>query len=323
MSEKISRREFIKQASAVTALALGGVANLKALENTEKDKIPKRILGRTGVKVSTLGLGMGPLGITKDNQSEVERLVNLCIDMGITYIDVAPNYGDGEQKLGPIIKQHRKEIFLVTKVEEPSKDGALRQINESLKKMQTDHVDVVHLHDFGGMDSDMVLGKDGAFSALIEAQKSGLTKFIGISGHQRPAKFLKALETDKIDLLMTVLNFADRYTYNFEEKVLPTAINHKSGVVAMKVLGGAVGMQYDKPTPSLLPEEHHSLAIRYSLSLPGVSAVIVGLKNEDEIKKAVNFVKNYKPLTDEEKLKIDDVGKQLAKQWGAHFGSVE
>jgi aryl-alcohol dehydrogenase-like predicted oxidoreductase len=323
LSEKISRREFIKQAGAVTAITLGGISNLKALDSTEKDKIPKRILGRTGVKVSTLGLGMGPLGIRKDNQAELEKLVNLCIDLGITYIDVAPNYGDGEQKLGPTIKQRRKEVFLVTKVEEPSKDGALRQINESLKKMQTDHVDLVHLHNFGEMDSDVALGKDGALAGLIEAQKAGLTKFIGISGHQCPAKFINAIETDKIDVVMNVLNFVDRYTYNFEEKVLPTAIKHKSGIVAMKVLGGAIGMQYDKPTPSLLPEEHHNLAVRYSLGLPGVSAVIIGLKNEDEIRKAVNMVKNYKPLTDEEKLKIDDVGKQLAKQWGAHFGSVE
>lgn len=323
MSDKISRREFIKQASAVTVVALSGFSDLKALDITEMDKIPKRVLGRTGVKVSTLGLGMGPLGITRDNQKQVERLVNLCIDMGITYIDVAPNYGYGEQKLGPIIKQRRKEVFLVTKVEEPSKDGALRQVNESLKKLQTDYVDAVHLHDFGGMDSDMVLGKDGALAGLLEAQSSGLIKFIGISGHQRPTKFLKALETDKIDLVMPVLNFADRYTYNFEEKVLPTAEKHKSGVVAMKVLGGAVNMQYDKPMPALLPEEYHNLAIRYSLSLPNVASVIIGLKNEDEIKKAVNIVKDYKPLSDEEKIKIDDIGKQLAKQWGAHFGSAD
>ncbi len=322
MSDKISRREFIKQASVVTALALCKVSNLKAFDNTDKDKIPKRVLGRTGVKISTLGLGMGPLGITRDNQRQVEKLVNLCIDMGITYIDIAPNYGDGEQKIGPIMKQRRKEVFLVTKVEEPSKDGALRQINESLKKMQTDYIDAVHLHDFGGMDSDKVLGKDGALAGLLEAQSFGLIKFIGISGHQRPERFLKALETDKIDLVMPVLNFADRYTYNFEEKVLPTAIKHKSGIVAMKVLGGAVNMQYDKPMPALLPEEYHDLAIRYSLSLQNVSSVIIGLKNEDEIRKAVDIVKNYKPLNDEEKLKIDNVGKQLAKQWGAHFGPV-
>lgn len=323
MSDKISRREFIKRASAITALTLCKVSDLSALDKTNTDKIPKRTLGRTGVKVSTLGLGMGPLGITRDNQKQVEKLVNLCIDLGITYIDVAPNYGDGEQKLGPIIKQRRKEVFLVTKVEEPSKDGALRQINESLKNMQTDHVDAVHLHDFGGMDSDLVLGKDGALAGLLEAQSLGLIKFIGISGHQHPTKFLKALETDKIDLVMPVLNFVDRYTYNFEEKVLPTATKHKSGVVAMKVLGGAVNMQYDKPMPALLPEEYHNLAIRYSLSLPNVASVIIGLKSEDEIKKAVNIVKNYRPLSDQEKLKIDEVGKQLAKEWGPHFGSAD
>jgi hypothetical protein len=255
-------------------------------------------------------------------QPDAEKLINLCIDLGVNYIDVAPNYGDGEEKLGYVMKQRRKEVFLVTKVEESSKEGALKQIRESLKKMQTDYIDAVHLHDFGGFDSSVVLGKDGALEGLIEAQKSGLIKFIGISGHQKPMNFLKALETDKIDLVMLVLNFVDRHTYNFEEKVLLEAIKRKAGIAAMKVLGGAVGMQYDKPMPALLPEEHYTYAMRYSLGLQGIATVVIGLKNEDEIHKAVNTVKGYKPLSDAERIKIDEVGKDLAKQWGEHFGPI-
>jgi predicted aldo/keto reductase-like oxidoreductase len=252
---------------------------------------------------------MGPIGISRMAQSDAEKLVNLCIDLGINYIDVAPTYGDGEEKLSSIMKQRRREVFLVTKVEEISKDGALRQVNESLKKMQTDYIDAVHLHDFGGLDSGVVLGKNGALEGLIEAQKSSLIKFIGISGHQKPINFLKALETGKIDLVMPAMNFVDRHTYNFEEKVLPEAIKQKAGIACMKVLGGAVGMQYDKPMPAL--------------GLEGVATVVIGLKNEDEIRKAVDTVKSYKPLSDEEKAKINEIGKDLAKQWGAHFGPIE
>lgn len=322
MSEKITRRDFIKKTGAITAFTLSGISISNA-EDKGKTGIPKRILGRTGVKVSTLALGMGPIGISRMAQPDAEKLINLCIDLGINYIDVAPTYGDGEEKLSPIMKQRRKEVFLVTKVEEINKDGALRQINESLKKMQTDYIDAVHLHDFGGLDIGVVLGKNGALEGLIEAQKSGLLKFIGISGHQKPMNFLKALETGKIDLVMPAMNFVDRHTYNFEEKVLPEAIKQKAGIACMKVLGGAVGMQYDKPMPALLPEEHYTYAIRYSLGLEGVATVVIGLKNEYEIRTAVDTVKSYKPLSDDEKVKINDIGKDLAKQWGTHFGPIE
>lgn len=319
MLEKITRRSFIKRSSAVTGLAFGGIRFGNTAE-TDDIAMPQRILGRTGAKVSILGLGMGPLGISRTAQAEFDRLANLCIDLGINYIDNAPIYGDGEEKLGSVMKKRRKEVFLVTKVEEPSKDGALNQLKESLKKMQTDYIDAVHLHDFGGLDADVILGENGALTGLLEAKKLGLIRFIGISGHQQPMKFIRALKTDEIDLVMSVLNFVDRHTYNFEEKVLPEAIKHKSGIVAMKVLGGAVGMQYDKPMPALLPKEYYDLAIRYTLGLNGVSSIVVGLKNEDEIRQAVKAVKAHKPLSDSEMAFVNQAGKDLAQKWGEHFG---
>lgn len=326
MQGKLTRREFIKESGLLAGLTLGGLTSFpdRVFGKVNNDtKIPQRVLGRTEVKVSTLALGMGPLGICPVEKTEVERLVNLCIDLGINYIDVAPNYGDGEEKLGPIVKSRRREIFLVTKVEEPSKDGALQQIHESLKRMRTEYLDAVHLHNFGGFDTEVVLGKDGALAGLMEAKKSGLIRFIGISGHERPINFLKALETDEIDLVMIVLNFVDRFTYDFESKVLPEAIKRKAGIAAMKVLGGAVGMQYDKPTPALMPQEYHKDAIRYALGLPGVATLVIGVKNKEEILKAVDAVKTYKPLSDSEKLALEQIGRELSRQWGAHFGPVQ
>lgn len=304
---------------------LGGFipSRARSSDKVDDEKIPKRILGRTGVEVSSLALGMGPLGINESiSQAEFESLVNLCVDLGVNYIDVAPNYGSGEEKLGPIIKTRRKEVFLVTKVEESDRDGALRQVHESLKKMQTDYLDAVHLHNFGGFSTERVLSGDGAFTGLLEARESGLIKFIGISGHEHPMRFLKALETGEIDIVMSVLNFVDRHTYDFESKVLPEAIKRGAGIAAMKVLGGAVGMQYSKPTPALMPIEHYTSAIRYALGLPGVAAVVIGLKNREEILQAVEAVKSYKPLSDADKVALEQIGKELAQKWGAHFGPV-
>ncbi len=321
---KINRREFIKELGLITGVIIGGISSSdESIEVDIGGDIPKRILGRTGIEVSTLALGMGPLGINREiDQKEVDRLVNLCIDLGINYIDVAPNYGNGEEKLGNIMKSRRSEVFLVTKVEEQEKESALRQIHESLKKMQTDYVDAVHLHNFGGFDIDFVLGNNGALAGLLEAKKSGLIKFIGISGHEKPKTFIKAIETDEIDIVMPVINFVDKHTYNFESIVLPEAVKHKAGIVAMKVLGGAVGMQYDKPMPALLPEKYHFDSIRYVLDFKEISALVIGLKNQEEILKAVEAVKNYKPLSEEERQILDQVGKELAQNWGAHFGPV-
>ena len=327
---KITRREFFEKAGIVIGgFTIGGLAacGSKPLPKPEtigreSTVIPQRILGRTNVQVSTLVLGMGPLGISKEKPAVVEKLVNEIIDMGVNYIDVAPSYGDAEEKLGPVMQTRRDEVFLATKVEEESKEGALRQIQESLAKMQTDHIDLVHLHNIGGFDFKKVLGKDGALFGLKEAKKSGLIRFIGISGHERPMKFIEPLETDEIDVVLCVLNFVDKHTYDFESKVLAVAIEKNVGVVAMKVLGGAVGMKYDQPTPALMPKEHYTNAIRYSLGLPGVTTINIGMGNRDEMLQAVEAVKNYTPLSESEKATLDTKGRRLAQEWGAHFGPV-
>ncbi|MFQ6043083.1 MAG: aldo/keto reductase [Candidatus Poribacteria bacterium] len=313
---KMTRRKFFEQAGiAIGGLTIGGLAGcgLKSTSQTEMTSleattIPRRILGRTGVQVSTLAIGMGPLGISKEKPAVVEKLVNEIIDLGVNYIDVAPNYGDGEEKLGPIMQSRRNEVFLATKVEEESKEGALRQINESLSKMRTDHLDLVHLHNIGGMNLNKVLSEDGALFGLKEAKKAGLIRFIGVSGHERPMKFIEPLETDEIDVVMCVLNFADKHTYDFESKILPVAMEKNVGVVAMKVLGGAVGMKYDKPTPALMPKENYTNAIRYSLGLPGVTAINIGMGDRDEMLQAVEAVKNYQPLSESEKAMLEQEG---------------
>ena len=324
MSNRLNRRELLGGAAALapaTLLATG--ARCEAAE-TPKESLPQRTLGRTGYKTTLLGIGMAPIGMGGHSLAEAERLVNEALDLGINYVDVAPNYANAEEKLGPVMAKRRNEVFLVTKVEEQKKEGILRQIQNSLRLMRTDHVDAVHLHNLGDFDLKEVFESDnGGLAGLEEAKKRGYLRFFGISGHLRPWKFTEAINTGKIDLVMPAMNFVDRHTYNFEEKVLPAAQKHHTAVVAMKVLGGAVKMVYERPTPGALAE-HYEDAVRYALGLKGVSAVILGLRNSEEIRKAVATVKAYQPLPARELEALLARGKEMAatRDWGPHFGPV-
>ena len=284
--------------------------------------LPQRTLGRIDRKVSLLGLGMAPLGFGGMTVSEAGAVVNEAIDLGVTYIDVAPNYNDAEAKLGPVLRRRREQVFLVTKVEEQSKEGVLRQIRESLKRMQTDHLDAVHLHNLGDFDLKQTFGSpEGAMAGLKAAKQAGYVRYFGISGHMRPWKFVEALKTGEIDLVMVALNFVDRFTYNFEETVLPEARKQRAAVAAMKVLGGARGMQYSPPQPAELAA-HYRDAVRYAVGLPGVSTLVIGVKNREELYQAVTTLRTATPLTPEEAKRVLALGRETAGRWGAHFGPV-
>lgn len=321
---KITRREFLeKVVSGAGGLTLAdqllaGGALAEAREGGSS--LPTRLFGRTRVRVPIIGLGSATL--QDFPQKEVEKVVNGAIDRGITYIDTAPNYGNVEEKLGPIVKRRREEIFLVTKVEEQDKEGALRQVQESLKRLQTDHLDLVHLHSLGDEDVDLVLGKEGALAGLLEAKAKGWLRFIGVSGHNRPGKFLPALRTGQIDALMVAMNYVDRFTYNFEERVLPEARKRNLGIAAMKVLGGPMGFQYHPPAPGRLSGEAYSDALRYALSLPGVAIAVVGMRDIGQVEQAVKVARSFRPLTLTEMERLLAQGQRLAKEWGPHFGPV-
>jgi uncharacterized protein len=345
MDDRVTRREFVKRAATAVGAGLAGLGTVAEAKKTkegvtlralEQDAgiaagaqrkgagaMPARALGRIGRRASLLGLGMAPLGLGGTAAAEVAAVVNEAIDLGVTYFDVASNYGAAEAKLGPVMRRRRSEVFLVTKVEAQDKNGILNQIRESLRRLETDHVDAVHLHNLGDFDLKQTFGSpDGAMAGLKAAKAAGYLRYFGVSGHMRPGKFVEALETGEIDLMMVAMNFVDRFTYNFEGTVLPVAQRHGTAVAAMKVLGGAVGMQYSPPQPALLAGQHYRNAIRYALSLPGVSTLVIGVKNREELRQAVSTVQTATPLNAEEQELLLARGRELAARWGAHFGPV-
>jgi aryl-alcohol dehydrogenase-like predicted oxidoreductase len=315
---KISRRALL---GGATGLAAGLTPAAEALARASAGNLPKRTLGRTGVKVPVIGFGVAPLGSSKTTPAEAESIVRAAIDLGVTYLDVSPDYGDAEAKLKNALKGTRERVFLVTKVNPnaPDATGVQRQIEESLKRMGTDHVDAVHVHNLGDFDMAMVTAPNGTIAGLKEARRRGLIRFIGTSGHMRPPRFVTAIETGDIDLTMNALNFADRNNYDFEGLVLPAAKKHRTAVVAMKVLGGAKGWQYDGHTPASLAD-YHARAIRYSLGLPGVCTAVIGLSNVDEVKQAIAVAHAYRPLSSSERAELLKEGQRLAQARGLYYG---
>lgn len=318
----VTRRRFLQN----SAIATGGLAMLhpfSARAEPEAATLPTRILGRTKEKTSLIGIGCAPLGSEHTTFLEAETVVHAALDSGITYVDVSPDYGNAEAKLKNVLKTRRDGLFLVTKVNPNKQDrkGVQEQIEESLKRMGTDHVDVAHIHNLGDFDMDKLFTEDGAIAGLKEARKRGLIRFLGTSGHMRPPRFVHAIETGDIDLTMNALNFADRNTYDFEGLVLPAARKQGTAIVAMKVLGGAVGWKYDGKTPATLAE-HHAQAIRYALGLKGVSCAVIGFSTADEVRQAVEVARHYKPLSATERLTLLDKGKKLAQARGLYYGPI-
>jgi aryl-alcohol dehydrogenase-like predicted oxidoreductase len=287
--------------------------------------VPKRKLGRTGIEVPPLGMGLAPMGHALFPPDEFEPVVHAAIDAGIAYLDVAPNYDVAEQRVGPVMAKRRNEVFLAGKVEPRAwrKDETVRLIETSLKKVQSDHLDLCHIHNIHDFTEVQAIGKGGCLDGIKEARKRGLVRFIGVSGHLGVGRFVPVLETGEIDVLMCPLNFVDRFTYNWEERVLPIARKYNTAIVAMKVLGGSMSFRYSEKAPALLASpEHYQAAIRYSMGLADVATCVVGLKSLGELRMAINAARGFKPFSAEEQAWVDQEGKWLAGKWKAHMGPV-
>lgn len=285
--------------------------------------LPRRPLGKTGVEVSILGIGSAPLGWPETSQGEVDRVISMAIDEGINYIDTAPIYDMAEIRLGKALKGKRDKVALVSKVEATSKQDATWQLQESLRKLQTDYLDAVHLHNVGRTDRfpsmEVLLGPDGALQALRDARKKGMIRHIGMTSHLRPQRALPVLQTGDIELVMCAVNFVDRHTYNFEGTVFAEARQRGLGIVAMKILGGTLKRGADA---RLSAPEHYQQAVRYALGIPGLSVAIMGVCRASELKQALATVRAYKPFSSEELTRLQDKGKLLARQWGPLRGPV-
>ena len=249
--------------------------------------LPHRPLGKTGVQVPIIGYGTAPLGKIKFMDAPMvkksQALLNHAIDQGITYLDTSPDYGS-QPKLGPVMQTRRDEVFLATKINKRKRQDVLAEIQQNLKELQTDHVDLVQVHAINAMaDLEAALAPDGALTALEEARRQGLTRFVGITGHARPSVLAHALERYDFDTVLVALGVIDRLVTGPEEALLPIAQRKDVGVIAMKVFGHGELKQRE-------------LCLRYSLGLPGVSIAILGMDDESHIDENVRLAQTIAPL---------------------------
>jgi predicted aldo/keto reductase-like oxidoreductase len=241
--------------------------------------------------VPIFGYGTAPLGKIKIMDAPLlnksAKLLNHAIDQGITYLDTSPDYGS-QPKLGEVMKTRRDEVFLATKINKRRHDDVLKEIQQNLKELQTDHVDLIQIHAVNAMaDLEAALAPDGSLGALEQARRQGMTRFIGITGHARPAVLAHALERYDFDTVLVALGAVDRLVTGPQTVLLPVAERKNIGVIAMKVYGHGELKQRE-------------LALRYSLSLPGVSLAILGMDDEAQIDENVRLAQNLTPLSEAE-----------------------
>ena len=262
---------------------------------------PARQLGSTGVQVPLVGYGTAPLGKGDVSPQQAARCLNHAIDLGITYLDTSPDYGS-EPHVGEVMRTRRNEVFLATKVNRRSKDGVLKEVEDSLRTLQTDHLDLVQIHSVSAWaDLEQALAPDGAVAALETLRQQGKIRFIGITGHARPAILGQALMQYPFDTVLVAMGIVDRLITSPETFVLPIAREKRIGVIAMKTLGHGHVKNVD-------------LALRYALGLEGVSLAIVGMDVPIQIDQIVEVAAAFAPLREEEEASLIEEVRPLVQK---------
>jgi aryl-alcohol dehydrogenase-like predicted oxidoreductase len=295
----LSRRRFLKATGAGVA---AGAALKSAEARPTAGKMPTRVLGKTGVRVSILAMGAGSRFLMYKEEDRALEAMNQALDLGITYIDTAFGYGNGksEERVGKVMKDRRKGIFLATKINKRNGDEAMKILEGSMKRLQTDQVDLIHIHDLKGAD-DLAAAeaKDGVLPVLLKLREQKVTRFIGVTSHTDPEVLKTALERHDFDCTQMALNAAlvgmksspggmipnPDVKPSFESIALPVARAKKLGIIAMKIFGqeALVGAA---PAQKLL---------YYSLSLP-VATAVVGMPKHEQLEENVALARAFKPL---------------------------
>ncbi len=256
--------------------------------------IRKRPFGKTGMEVTEIGLGGIP--IMRVEMEPAAEIVNYALDRGINYLDTARVYADSEAKFGQVLKRRRNECFLATKSNQHSKEGALKDLAESLANLQTDYLDVWQLHDVSTSQWwEEVMGPGGALEAAKQAQAEGRVRFIGITGHN-VAILRKAIDSGEFASVLCVYNLGINDT---DEGVIQPAQAAGMGVAIMKPLSGGIFFRHlkaEEPSEQITPE----IAWRYVLSNPGISTALAGTQELRDIDQAIAASEAAQPLSPED-----------------------
>ena len=290
----MDRREFLKQAAATTVVASMGAK----LSSGAEGSFPCRVLGHTGERVSLIGLGGYHIGMGSDEEESV-RIIHTALDNGVNFLDNCWDYNGGvsEERMGKALGDgYRQKAFLMTKIDGQTKQAATQQLEESLRRLQTDHIDLLQFHEvIRESDPARIFGEGGGMEALLSAREQGKIRYIGFTGHKSPDIHLRMLETAfahgfTFDAVQMPLNVMDAHYNSFEKKVLPVLVKHDIGVLGMKPMGDAVILRSKTASPVE--------CLHYAMNLP-TSVVITGCESLPILQQALDAARSFKPMNQE------------------------
>jgi uncharacterized protein len=292
-----TRREFMELSTA-TVVAAGLGQSTWGVET--RSGMPYRTLGRTGAKVSLIGIGGYHLGKPQLDAHESIRIVRMALDEGINFLDNCWDYNGGESeiRMGKALRDgYRQKAFLMTKIDGRTQLAADEQINESLTRLQTDSIDLLQFHEvICDSDAERILAPGGALQAVQQAQKAGKVRYIGFTGHKSPDIHLKMLGATsthdlKLDTVQMPLNVMDHHFNSFEARVLPVLVKHNIGVLGMKPMGDPFILQ----SKTVSPVE----CLHYAMNLP-TSVVITGCDSVQILRQALDAARSFRPMSKEQ-----------------------
>ena len=329
-----ARRDFLRNGAAIAGAAAGllSAGPLRAVDDKAEQNLPEltmppmppttrkgdmlyRTLGKTGAEVSLIGLGGFHIG-KQPTEAESIKLIRAAIDRGVTFLDNSWDYNEGQSEIreGKALRDgYREKVFLMTKIDGRTKASAAKQIDESLQRLQTDHLDLLQLHEIIQVDApDRIFAEGGAIEAVAEAKKAGKFRFIGFTGHKDPMVHLRMLEVAAdhgfhFDTVQMPINIMDANFRSFQRHVMPVAIGQRLGVLAMKTFADhsvldAV-LEHKLATPIEL--------LHYSMSLP-VSVVITGIDRPEILDQAIEAARTFQPLSQQQQDELRNRTKELA-----------
>ena len=301
------RRDFLKGLVAVGAVAqFGGVG-----QAADSSGIPTRTLGHSGQRVSMIGLGGYHLG--NPSEAEATKIIHTAVDNGITFMDNCWDYheGDSEVRMGKALKDgYRQKVFLMTKIDGRDAKTAEQQINQSLQRLQTDHIDLLQFHEVIRMnDPERIFAQGGGMEAAVKAQQAGKIRYIGFTGHKSPQIHKHMLEVAdqhkfKFDSVQMPLNLMDAHYDSFAKIVLPMLQEKNIGVLGMKPIGSGILLKSGKVSAVE--------CLLYALSLP-TSVVITGCESMKDVQQAIDLGRNFKPLSLSERAALLSKTAEVAK----------
>jgi predicted aldo/keto reductase-like oxidoreductase len=294
----MQRREFLKSAT-LAAIATTTMQQAEGFA-AQTQEIPHRTLGRTGQKVSVLGIGGYHLGISALSADQATRIVRTALDSGVNFLDNCWDYNDGESevRMGKALKNgYRQKAFLMTKIDGRTRASAQQQLEQSLRRLQTEHLDLIQIHEVIRMnDPERVFASGGSLEYLEQARKEGKVRFIGFTGHKSPEIHLHMIDVARqhqytFDTVQMPLNVMDAHFDSFTRKVVPVAASLNMGILGMKPMANGIILE----SKTVGPVE----CLHYAMNLP-ITTVITGCDSMEVLEQALDAARRFRPLSQDQ-----------------------